>query len=426
MGLHINYNVSQQTNIIAEGGDNTLLYDDGAKCSEIFGYGVEPITQLLFFWGGFMKKNVVIILLALGVAASICACGNNKNKPLTEKDLETISDEQIEKRINALDEQSEKKEGKVEEPESEAEEDAGFNVDEDGKYSDVDPYTEVYEQYFGLTDFPKMKEDYVSNGTFRTHKPNGLMNSVTGDKLEPTTSRYSFESPECYDMYRIDVEKYVSEHGYRPIDLDCMMAENEDGSISVLEFGLKGAFTLTRYFGVKKLQHNWNICQDFVSLNAKDGFSTFEEAIAARTNSTYSVWRISGNGSPRTDPSLSSRGSYNQLILPVGQFPEIDERIKSLDMHWDISPDEAKAQGVSQGLGWSTYTSKYAAEITEYIYDDYTTDSQVHCAVRTRFAYVSNITAADSDYNEYSKSYCTTEAQEEYDKLSGENPYDNV
>ncbi len=164
-----------------------------------------------------MRKKIVMAMV-LGMAVMMTACSSGKEKTLSEKDLETMSEKQAEEAIMKFAEEYDKDMGiKKEEPvkeeikeeETEAE---VFDPHKIEQYFSIDPYGKGIFEIFGLDDnFSKIKEGFDFRWAYRAD--GCQMNMDTGETPEDISQYCLSLVPEewLYNDYYKEVEEYLAD-----------------------------------------------------------------------------------------------------------------------------------------------------------------------------------------------------------------------
>ena len=168
-----------------------------------------------------MKK---LALLSLAVATAIALGGCGDKQQLTEKDLETISEKQVEQAFEKMENQVSKEAKSKEQTQKETETDK-IDLNEPGVSIAVDdPYEMNLFGIFGLdNDFPKPNENYGIKSSYST--TGYQLDSKTGEQKEgiQKSTLWFGKSENYYSDYRDQVVAYLKE---KKPDLETNPREN--------------------------------------------------------------------------------------------------------------------------------------------------------------------------------------------------------
>lgn len=168
-----------------------------------------------------MKK---LALLSLAVATAIALGGCGDKQQLTEKDLETISEKQVEQAFEKMENQVSKEAKSKEQTQKETETDK-IDLNEPGVSIAVDdPYEMNLFEFFGLdNDFPKPNENYGIKSSYST--TGYQIDGKTGEQKEgiQKSTLWLGESEKYYSDYRDQVVTYLKE---KKPDLETNPREN--------------------------------------------------------------------------------------------------------------------------------------------------------------------------------------------------------
>lgn len=168
-----------------------------------------------------MKK---LALLSLAVATAIALGGCGDKQQLTEKDLETISEKQVEQAFEKMENQVSKETKAKDQTQKETETDK-IDLNEPGVSIAVDdPYEMHLFEIFGLdNDFPKPNENYGIKSSYST--TGYQIDRKTGEQKEDIqkSTLWLGESEKYYSEYRDQVVAYLKE---KKPDLETNPREN--------------------------------------------------------------------------------------------------------------------------------------------------------------------------------------------------------
>lgn len=226
-----------------------------------------------------MRKKIVMAMV-LGMAVMMTACSSGKEKTLSEKDLETMSEKQAEEAIIKFAEEYDKDMGikkeataKKETTKEETTEAEVFDPHQICDRMRVDPYELGLFEIFGLDEnFPKPKEGFELKWYYEV---NGCqMNPDTGETPEGVGEYFLRFEPKdkLYNDYMDEVEEYLNTiyadqgkyilikqiEGNKP---SLQIVELEKGWIDVSMEIYDGEFNIS-YFPLEKYEITGTVMQE--------------------------------------------------------------------------------------------------------------------------------------------------------------------
>lgn len=155
-------------------------------------------------------KKTVLLSLAVATAMALGGCGDKQQ--MTEKDLETLSEKQVEQAFEKMEDQDSKETKSKEQTQKETESEK-LDLNEPGVSIVVDdPYEMNLFELFGLdNDFPKPNENYGIKTSYYT--TGYKLDSKTGEQKEgiQKSTLWFGESEKYYSDYKDQIIDYLKE-----------------------------------------------------------------------------------------------------------------------------------------------------------------------------------------------------------------------